>query len=86
MECPRFEPKRLNLQCECRILPTWWAHQPRMTSKSGWITLEAATCTDRRVALQIAACRVALAVFDVFLDDDVGRGRYPHLADDFSLD
>ena len=40
------------------IPQAWWAAQPRITAKSGWITLDAGQRVDR----QIAACTLGIAI------------------------
>ena len=40
----------------------FWAQLPECTSKSGWITLTAATMSWRRAELQIAVCTVGIEV------------------------
>ena len=62
VECPRFQAKREKLQVEYSINPDWWALQPRVTSKTGWITITASDNANRRAQLQIAACRLGISV------------------------
>ena len=40
-DCPHFAELRDQLQREYSIAPSWWGAQPRVTSKTGWITLDA---------------------------------------------
>lgn len=61
-ECPRFDAARGAMEREYRIPPAWWAAQPRCTSKTGWITTAAGRTARRRAELQVAACRMGLAV------------------------
>ena len=62
VECPHFQPTRLALEAAYAIPPTWWACQPRVTSKSGWITIDAAPTLARRATLQVASCRLGMAI------------------------
>jgi hypothetical protein len=62
VECPRFEDDRRRLQQQHNIPPTWWANQPRCTTKTGWITHGAAPRRARRAHLQVAACTLGLAI------------------------
>jgi hypothetical protein len=61
-ECPRFEVMRRQLSLEYGIHPGWWQRQPRVTSKSGWITEAAHEDPARRPVLQLMSCRLALKV------------------------
>lgn len=64
VECPHFKQSRKLMQSQFRIKPEWWNSLPRVTSKSGWITFEAAATIERRSALQVAVCTVGLAVLE----------------------
>ena len=61
-ECPRFEPKRLRLQLQHQLPPTWFCRQPRVTSKSGWITTMADSDPARRATLQVVACQLGISI------------------------
>ena len=61
-ECPRFDAEQRRLERELGISPGWWANQPRCTAKTGWITSAAASSTERRASLQVAACRLGLTI------------------------
>lgn len=61
-ECPRFAPMRLQLEKEMSVPAQWWAEQPRCTSKSGWVTVDAAPSVEERGARMVAACRLGMAV------------------------
>jgi hypothetical protein len=61
-ECPQFRELRQTLARQYSVPAGWWHLQPRVTAKTAWITLRADAQPHRRVALQIAAARLAIAV------------------------
>ena len=61
-DCGHFVEKRIALQQKHRILPGWWALQPPVTSKTGFITYHANDCPKRRAILQIAACELGIFI------------------------
>lgn len=63
-ECTKFDQYSKELQGDHRILATWWALQPRVTSKTGWITLSADGCAARRAALQIPVTKLGLRIME----------------------
>ena len=68
-ECPRFTACREALQQDFGIQPAWWQQQPRVTSKSGWITVGAGTSTEQRASRQIAACSLGIHIVAVGLEE-----------------
>ena len=62
VECGRYAAMRAQLAEEYSLDPGWWAAQPRVTSKTGWITYAAAATPEGRSAAQIAACRLGLRI------------------------
>ena len=64
-ECPKLSGLRDILSAKYSIPDGWWLQQPRCTSKTGWITFGAATTAARRVELQIAACRMGIAIVSI---------------------
>ena len=48
VECPRFDTTRQALATEFNLPASFWTDQPRVTSKSGWITQRAADSLTRR--------------------------------------
>ena len=61
-ECPRFEEERIRLQNKYKLPGVFWASQPRVLSKSGWVTIDAAATLDRRAEMQVAACTLAVYI------------------------
>ena len=61
-ECPRFSAIREELQLEYCVQADWWALQPAVTSKTGWITFAAHPCAKTRGLMQVAACRLGVAM------------------------
>ena len=47
-ECKGTEAQRQELSREFEVPMSWWSKQPRITSKSGWITTRAAATLQRR--------------------------------------
>ena len=60
-ECPEMAPLRDQLSARFHIPAPWWQAQPRVLSKSGWITSDAGDSHDVRVQRQIAACTLGIA-------------------------
>ena len=64
-ECPRLQDLRDSLQ-ELHDLPAgWFAAQPRITAKSGWVTAGAGPTHRDRVQAQIASCTVGIAIAEL---------------------
>ena len=61
-ECPHFDAIRWGLEEEYGISREWWQRQPRCTSKTGWITMSASRDAARRAVMQVAACRLGIAI------------------------
>jgi hypothetical protein len=53
---------RLSLQQRYNVPPLWWSQQPRVTSKSGWVTYNAAPSLATRQQFAIAANLLGIAV------------------------
>ena len=71
-ECNHFHPHRRELEAEFGIAPSWWAAQPRITSKSGWITTSTSASIPRRGELQVAACQLGVVIVQACLSLDPG--------------
>ena len=61
-ECHKFKPKREALEAQFGMDSGWWQRQPRITSKSGWITFEAARSLHGRGKAMIAANSLGIEV------------------------
>lgn len=61
-DCPHFDDRRQQLQTEVGFDAGWWSRQPSCTSKSGWVTFDAARTRGRRVAASIAANKLGIDV------------------------
>ena len=61
-ECKRFDALRAELQALYDLPPGWWALQPKCTSKTRWILTSAHPVALARVNMQIAACRLGIAI------------------------
>ena len=59
-ECAGTQAQRAALSTKYRVPQSWWLNQPRVTSKSGWITLDAAPGPHRRGALQACSCEMGV--------------------------
>ena len=53
-ECPHYDTLRAALQQKHGLDDGWWARQPRVTAKSGWVTYGAARTVDGRVHAPLA--------------------------------
>ena len=60
--CPLLAVERARLSQQFGIPQGWWASQPRVTAKSGWVTLGAAASEAQRVDRQIAACILGMSI------------------------
>ena len=72
-ECAHFKTDRKVIEKNAQLKPTWWATLPRVTSKSGWICVDAHACPYRRSEMQVAVCQMAL---NVMRDSEVKSNRY----------
>ena len=61
-ECPQFHALRQELSRQHQLPIDWFRHQPRVTSKSGWVCQSAAGSLDRRASMQIAAARLGIEI------------------------
>ena len=50
------------------LAANFWAEQPRVTSKSGWITHGASHSSSGRAGMQIAACKLGIAIVGVVFE------------------
>ena len=62
-DCPRFNNARIELQSMHHIAASWWQCQPRCTSKSGWITRQAARTAALRAHCAVAACKLGIRIY-----------------------
>lgn len=62
--CPHFNSFRAELQHSFNLEHSWWLLQPRVTSKSGWITFVAGANTLERAQRQIAACLLGIQILE----------------------
>lgn len=63
-ECEKFNGARVDLDRRFQLEPGWWQLQPRVTSKTGWITKTASTDFQTRVRMQMAACQLGVAIMN----------------------
>ena len=63
-ECSHYDDLRASLQEEHGLDAGWWARQPRVTSKSGWVTYEAARTKVGRVKALIAANSLGIQIVE----------------------
>ncbi|CAE8732099.1 unnamed protein product [Polarella glacialis] len=64
-ECPGYADVRLQLSVAYGISEESWTAQPRCAAKSGWITRMAAATVEERANLQVAACKMGMAVMEL---------------------
>ena len=60
--CPGTQQYRTELGALYHVNQNWWLAQPKVTSKTGWITLDAANNVERRGALQACACAMGIKI------------------------
>ena len=63
VDCPHQAGLRETLAARYQTSPEWWARQPRITTKTGWITTMAGDSVERRAQLE---CMVMEALLEVF--------------------
>ena len=63
VECEHFKKTREALQTQHNIHASWWGTQPRCTTKSAWISYQAARTEAQRVQCAIAAGKLGIAIF-----------------------
>ena len=61
-DCSRFADDRARLAAEFGLEAGWWAQQPRVTAKSGWITDKAALSPGGRGKAMVAANALGIIV------------------------
>ena len=61
-ECDSTAELRASVGKTHGIPAAWWKRQPRVTSKTGWVVLSAAHSAERRGVLQVAACKLGIAI------------------------
>ncbi len=64
VECSAFRSFRCQLDRFYGIPAGWWSAQPRVSVKSGWIAVGAASSVARRSQLQVAICRLGLVILE----------------------
>lgn len=69
VECEGSTTERRMINRTFNIDDDWWQRQPRVTTKTGWITYEADRDGDRRSTLQVATCRLAMMIITRNYDD-----------------
>lgn len=57
-----FYSVRAQLERSYLIIHSCWWRQPRVTSKSSLIIMQAAAAADRRAILQVASCRLGMVI------------------------
>ena len=62
VECGAFDTARRRIEREFGVPASFWSQAPRVTTKSGWITMGAAPSQQRRATLQVATCKLGVAV------------------------
>ena len=67
-DCPHFDTERAAIARDLRLPPSFWRTQPRVTSKAVWITYDAGRTPERRGTMQVAACRLGLAIVAATFD------------------
>jgi hypothetical protein len=74
VDCEHFDQFRADLQLAYSIPANWWALQPRVTSKTGWITLGADASAARRTKLQVPVAKLGVYIMEQ-LEPFVSRGN-----------
>ena len=62
--CHRFQSVRASLMLEYDLEAAWFGQQPRSTAKTGFITYQASHSAQRREQMQVATCKLALAILE----------------------
>ena len=84
-DCPYFQDIREELQALHGIPDSWWAEQPRVTSKSGWVTVGAHPSAKVRVKYQITACHLGIKVLEAYSKKTVFSSGCRGIGVDFDL-
>ena len=72
---------RGELSAEYGIAEDWWGRQPRCTAKTGWVVLAAHIDIAKRTQMQIAACRLGIAIVASDLGGGPGGATAPSVLD-----
>ena len=62
VECPHSASMRVSLESRYGLVSEWWSQQPRCTTKSGWVVLDAAPSLQERVRCCCAASLLGIAI------------------------
>eukprot|EP00959_Pyramimonas_sp_CCMP1952_P298173 6236947-Pyramimonas_sp.AAC.1 len=71
-ECPEFARERRHLEGKFSLPHYLWVSQPRLTSKSGWITYQAGPSPMTRARYLAATCELALCILRRGLRGEAG--------------
>lgn len=61
-DCPKYAELRDSIGAAHLVPTTWWAAQPRVTAKSGWVCLRAAANPRTRGEMLIATCKLGVNI------------------------
>ena len=61
-ECPKLAEQRAHILRAHNTTQHWLSNQPRISTKSGWITADAHSNGTRRADLQVCLCKLGIAV------------------------
>jgi hypothetical protein len=67
VECPHFAEARADVLRKHKTSNGWLRSQPRITTKSGWVTLHAAPTKKQRANLQVAICKLGLFIAEALM-------------------
>ena len=71
-DCEHYKPARIAIGKQHNIAYDWWAATERILSKTGFVTLTTAGTPKRRATLQVAACKLGIAILS---DPDMFKGK-----------
>ena len=63
-ECRCFQKQRSQIQFDHQLPPSFWARQPQVFSKSGWVTFKAHKDPKRRAEMQVAGCKLGIHIIE----------------------
>ena len=61
-DCSKFDDHRARLSAAFALDHGWWARQPRVTAKTGWVTYACADSLGARGAAMVAACNSGIEI------------------------
>ena len=67
VDCPHFYGTRAGVLRQHKLTYDWLSRQPRVSTKRGWVTLNAAPTKKQRASAQVALCKLGLSIAEALM-------------------